>query len=48
MEVIPIEAQLAEFSVEVSKFHAEVEHGSDEHVTADSAEDVQIQAAHWR
>jgi hypothetical protein len=46
MEVIPTEAQLAEFSFEVPKFHAEVEHGSDEHVTADSAEDVQIQAAH--
>ena len=46
MEVIPTKAELAEFSFEVSKFHAEVEHGTDEHVTADSAEDVQIQAAH--
>ena len=46
MEVIPTKAKLAEFSFEVSKFYAEVEHGTDEHVTADSAEDVQIQAAH--
>jgi hypothetical protein len=46
MEVIPTQAELTEFSFEVSKFHAEVEHGTDEHVTADSAEDVQIQAAH--
>jgi hypothetical protein len=46
MEVIPTQAELAEFSFEVSKFHAEVEHGTNEHVTTDSAEDVQIQAAH--
>jgi len=46
MEVVPTEAEFAEFYVEISEFHAEVEHGSDEHVTTDSAENVQIQAAH--
>ena len=48
MEVIPTQAELTEFSFEVSKFHAEVEHGTDEHVTADPAEDVQVKAAHER
>jgi len=46
MQVIAVESQFAEFPIEFPKLDAQIEHGPDEHVTADSAEDIEVKAAH--
>jgi hypothetical protein len=48
MEVVSAQSQFAEFPVQFPEVHTEVDHGPDEHVTADPAEDVQVKATHER
>lgn len=46
MQVIAVESQFAEFPIEFPKLDAQIEHGPNEHVTADPAEDIEVKAAH--
>ena len=46
MQVVAVESQFAEFPIEFPKLDTQIEHGPNEHVTADPAEDIEVKAAH--
>ena len=47
MEVIPAQTELLQFIFQAAKVHAQIQHGTNEHVAADAAEDVQIKRFHF-
>ena len=46
MQVVTLEIELGEFGFQVVEVEAQVEHGTQEHVTTDSAENIEIQGLH--
>ena len=47
VQVIAVELQLAQFPFQLLEIRAQVEHGSDEHVAADAAENIEVNHLHF-
>jgi len=47
MQMIFAQSQLLQFVLEVVRVHTEVKHCANEHVAADTAEDIQIKSFHF-
>ena len=46
MDVIFVETELRQFAVQLLERHAQIEQRADEHIAADSAEDIEIKSFH--
>ncbi len=48
MKVIAVQAEPAQLVLQLVRIHPEVEEGADEHVTADTAKEIQVESFHRR
>src|SRR5262245_4084250 len=46
VQMILVQSELAEFTLEGFEFNPEIDHGADEHVATDPAEDIKVNGAH--
>jgi hypothetical protein len=44
--VIAVEVELFQFVLELVRINAEIEHRADKHISADAAEDVEVEGFH--
>jgi hypothetical protein len=48
VQVIPVEMELFEFVLELVKINTKIQHRADKHITANAAEDVEVEGFHER